>query len=136
MWHQKIPQLMIKHQNEATLQRKIEREASQKILLNLSLSPLTEARGAFLWFYEIKNLSLKFHESKAGNKIELRFTPMLRTSIKMEAEDKNIVTLLNPHEIVNFIRRQYLDFGMVIESCFNSILKSPRPRSVGDTPST
>ena len=117
---------------ETEIGRKKDQESFLKILPNLSLPNLDEPRGALLWFNKVKSLTLKLSSGSCSSEMESRFTQVIRSSIKIAADNKAIVPMLTLDEIVSYVKSQYLDSGAVIVSCFKQILNSHRPRTVAE----
>ena len=57
---------------------------------------------------------------------------MLRGSLKIEADKKATLTHLTSDEVVLYIKSQYLDSGLAIDSCFKPLLTGLKPRSAGE----
>ena len=79
-----------------------------------------------------KKLTQKLNSGPCSQELATRFTQMLRGSLKIEADKKSQLTHLTSDEIVLYIKCQYLDNGLVIDSCFKPLLTGPKPRSAGE----
>ena len=99
---------------------------------SLSLPALDEPKAALLWFYKVKKFTQKLNSGPCSQELEARFTQMMRGSLKIKADKKATLVHLTSDEIVLYVKSQYLDSGLAIDSCFKPLLTGLKPRSTGE----
>ena len=75
-------------------------------------------------------MCLKFED---GRDLNGRFCSLLRKSLSFETDEMAVSTFSEPHDIVSYIKRRYIDSGQAITSCLQDVLKAQRPRTIQES---